>query len=56
MHAPKWAAEDDAIEALLSSIRIVPLGLTWGYLTYRTRGLLPAVLVHGTNFWGLQNF
>jgi membrane protease YdiL (CAAX protease family) len=34
---------------------IVPIGLLWGYLTWRTRSLLPAVLVHGLNLWGLQN-
>ena len=34
---------------------IVPLGLLWGYLTHRTGSLVPAVLLHLTNFWGLQN-
>ncbi|WP_263377590.1 CPBP family intramembrane glutamic endopeptidase [Granulicella paludicola] len=34
---------------------LVPHGLLWGYITQRTKSLLPAVLVHGLNFWGLQN-
>ena len=57
LHAPKWYADDrDGLEAALSVLRIVPLGLLWGYLTHRTRSLLPATLVHGSNVWGLQNF
>jgi membrane protease YdiL (CAAX protease family) len=34
---------------------LIPHGLLWGYMTHRTRSLLPAVFVHGLNFWGLQN-
>jgi membrane protease YdiL (CAAX protease family) len=34
---------------------LIPHGLLWGYMTHRTKSLLPAVLVHGLNFWGLQN-
>jgi membrane protease YdiL (CAAX protease family) len=57
MHAPKWYADEhNFTEALLGSIRIIPIGLMWGYLTLRTKNILPAVLVHGTNYWGLQNF
>jgi len=57
MHAPKWYSEDlDMAEAILGSIRIIPIGLMWSYLTHRTKSILPSVLVHGTNFWGLQNF
>ena len=56
-HAPKWYMEShDLGEALLSSIRIIPLGLMWGYMTHRTKSILPSVMVHGLNFWGLQNF
>ena len=40
----------------MGAVRIVPLGLMWGYITYRTKSLLPATLVHGLNVWGLQNF
>ena len=57
MHAPKWYGEEpDVIETLLSVIRIIPLGLVWGYLTHRCKSFLPATLMHGANFWGLQNF
>lgn len=57
MHVPKWYSEDlNLTEAILSSIRIIPIGLMWGYLTHRTKSFVPAVLVHGLNFWGLQNF
>jgi len=57
MHAPKWYSEDlNMTEAVLGSIRIIPIGLMWSYLTHRTKSILPSVIVHGTNFWGLQNF
>ncbi len=57
MHAPKWYSEDlDMPEAILGSIRIIPIGLMWSYMTHRTKSILPSVMVHGTNFWGLQNF
>lgn len=57
MHAPKWIGEGaDMYEGVMSSVRIIPLGLLWGYMTHRTRSLLPATLVHGMNVWGLQNF
>jgi len=57
MHAPKWYSEDlDMTEAILGSIRIIPIGLMWSYMTHRTKSILPSVIVHGTNFWGLQNF
>ena len=57
MHAPKWYADGhDLTEALLGSLRIIPLGLMWGYITHRTKSFLPAVIVHGMNVWGLQNF
>lgn len=57
MHSPKWYAENhNGFEAIFSALRIVPLGLMWGYLTYRTKSILPSVLAHGMNVWGLQNF
>ena len=57
MHAPKWYSEDlNMTEAILGSVRIIPIGLMWSYLTHRTKSILPSVIVHGTNFWGLQNF
>jgi membrane protease YdiL (CAAX protease family) len=57
MHAPKWYGEDhNMTEAILGSFRIVPLGLMWGYFTHRTKSILPSTILHGLNFWGLQNF
>ncbi|GBL35552.1 hypothetical protein EMGBS15_11470 [Filimonas sp.] len=57
MHAPKWYGDGhDLTEAILGFLRIIPLGLMWGYLTPRTKSLLPSVIVHGMNIWGLQNF
>lgn len=35
---------------------ILPIGLLWGYMTHRTKSILPSVIVHGLNVWGLQNF
>ena len=40
---------------MIASISIMPIGFLWGYLTHRTKSLLPAVLLHGFNLWGLQN-
>ena len=57
MHAPKWIGEGgDLYEGIMGSVRIIPLGLLWGYMTHRTKSILPAVFVHGSNVWGLQNF
>ncbi len=36
-------------------IRIIPIGFVWGYLTQRTKSMMPAVLAHGFNLWGFQN-
>jgi len=41
--------------AIGGAARIVPIGLLWGYVTHRTKSLIPAVLIHGFNLWGLQN-
>ncbi len=35
---------------------LTPIGMFWGYLTQRTKSLFPAVMMHGLNLWGLQNF
>ncbi len=57
LHGPKWYSDNrDITETVLSCLRIVPLGLMWGYLTHRTKSILPSVLAHGLNVWGLQNF
>jgi membrane protease YdiL (CAAX protease family) len=57
LHGPKWYSEDrNFVEVFFSCLRIVPLGLMWGYLTHRTKSILPSVCAHGLNVWGLQNF
>lgn len=40
---------------LFSTWCLIPIGLLWGYITWRTKSLCPAVLLHGFNLWGLQN-
>ena len=57
IHIPKWYGnQHDLTDVIVGSIRIIPIGLMWVYMTHRTKSFLPAVLVHGSNFWGLQNF
>jgi membrane protease YdiL (CAAX protease family) len=57
MHAPKWYADGngDIVGALEGSARIIPLGLMWSYMIHRTKSIMPSLLVHATNLWGLQN-
>jgi membrane protease YdiL (CAAX protease family) len=56
LHGPvDYSQSHSTVEAMLSVIDIVPLGLLWGYLTHRTGSFLPSMLLHGLNFWGLQN-
>ena len=59
IHIPKsYPHTKDGTVPLLFFIKLatfIPHGLLWGYMTHRTKSLLPAVLVHGFNFWGLQN-
>jgi Type II CAAX prenyl endopeptidase Rce1-like len=57
LHCPKWYSEKhDVFGALMSAIKILPIGLMWGYMTHRIKNFLPALVVHGSNYWGLQNF
>jgi membrane protease YdiL (CAAX protease family) len=56
LHGPKdWDETHDRGATVMGMINIVPLGLFWGYLTHRTRSILPSVVLHATNVWGLQN-
>ena len=58
MHIPVLHAQSPKTPLMLvaiSSLHIVPIGLLWGYITLRTKSILPATLVHGLNLWGLQN-
>jgi membrane protease YdiL (CAAX protease family) len=27
----------------------------WSYMILRTKSIMPSILVHGSNLWGLQN-
>jgi len=58
IHLPNFYAQagnQNLIPVIWSVLSIVPIGLLWGFMTHRTRSILPAVTVHGTNLWGLQN-
>jgi membrane protease YdiL (CAAX protease family) len=52
---PEVAGFTRWLHPLLGAITIVPIGLLWSYVTWRTRSLYPALLLHATNVWGLQN-
>ena len=55
-HAPKWWDQwHTPLPVAIAAATILPLGLLWGYVTYRTRSLLPSIVLHATNIWGLQN-
>jgi membrane protease YdiL (CAAX protease family) len=57
LHGPvDYSHSHSIVETTLGVMNIVPLGLLWGYLTHRTGSFLPSALLHGLNFWGLQNF
>ncbi len=45
----------DFNSAFIGAIGILPIGLLWGYLNERYRSIIPAVLIHGTNLWGISN-
>ena len=56
LHGPKdWAESHSVSDTAMGIVDIIPLGLLWGYLTRRTQSMLPSVLLHLTNVWGLQN-
>ncbi|MEO9484356.1 MAG: CPBP family intramembrane glutamic endopeptidase [Ekhidna sp.] len=55
-HIPSFGSQSgDYIGATISAIGILPIGLLWGYLNQRYRSIIPSVIIHGTNLWGLQN-
>lgn len=43
------------IGSLNYCIQIIPLGFVWGYMIQRAKSIVPSVLAHGFNLWGLQN-
>ena len=56
MHFPvNWSKGSETFDNLTYCIQIIPLGFIWGYLTHRTRSILPSTIAHGLNLWGLQN-
>ncbi len=57
-HIPvDWSQNPTAsfLQIVVGSSHIIPIGILWGYMTHRSKSLLPAVLTHGLNLWGLQN-
>jgi membrane protease YdiL (CAAX protease family) len=59
MHFPIFAQEHVKMgwrAVCMATLNLVPLGLLWGYITYRSKSIVPSVILHGLNFWGLQNF
>lgn len=55
-HIPFFGSENgDYAAATLSAIGIMPIGLLWGYLNQRYRSIIPSIIIHGTNLWGLHN-
>ncbi len=58
-HVPQFRSQNPEASfwsAVLAALTILPIGLLWGYATYRTKSLWPAVVSHGLNLWGIQNF
>lgn len=56
LHVPAWIAGGDSLLAAFGgALRIVPIGLVWGFLTWRTGSLVPALIAHELNIFGLQN-
>ncbi len=56
LHIPAWIDSGDSLQgAVGGALRIVPIGLMWGFLTWRTGSIVPALLAHQLNVFGLQN-
>jgi membrane protease YdiL (CAAX protease family) len=56
MHFPKNYFEGgQATDIVIYCIQIIPIGFIWGYLTHKTKSIVPATLAHGLNLWGFQN-
>ena len=58
IHLPNFYSHNTQgiVSAVWGVLAILPIGLLWGYMTHRTRSILPAAIVHGTNLWGLHDF
>jgi membrane protease YdiL (CAAX protease family) len=55
IHIPSFSTDGAYLAAAKSAFGILPIGLFWGYLNQRFRSILPSIVIHGTNLWGLQN-
>jgi len=56
MHFPvNYFKGGQVSEIITYCIQIIPIGFIWGYLTHRTKSIVPATLAHGINLWGFQN-
>lgn len=56
MHFPKNYFEGgQTTDIVIYCIQIIPIGFVWGYMTQRTKSIVPATLAHGINLWGFQN-
>ncbi|MFZ1457710.1 MAG: CPBP family intramembrane glutamic endopeptidase, partial [Saprospiraceae bacterium] len=56
MHFPVTVYKGANISnTIVYCIQIIPLGFVWGYLTQRTKSILPSTLIHGLNLGGFQN-
>lgn len=56
MHFPKNYFEGGhSTDIVIYCIQILPIGFIWGYLTHKTKSIVPATLAHGLNLWGFQN-
>ncbi|QCK16120.1 CPBP family intramembrane glutamic endopeptidase [Mangrovivirga cuniculi] len=56
-HIPIFVSRSagDYYSAFISALGILPIGLLWGYLNERYKSIVPSVIIHGTNLWGLHN-
>lgn len=55
-HIPLFAFNSGSYSgAAMGALGILPIGLLWGYLNERYKSIIPSVLIHGTNVWGLHN-
>lgn len=56
MHFPvTYFKGGDMLGTFLYCIQIIPIGFIWGYMTQRTKSIVPATITHGVNLWGFQN-
>ncbi|MCU0322569.1 MAG: CPBP family intramembrane metalloprotease [Chitinophagaceae bacterium] len=56
MHFPvAYFKGSNISNTIIYCIQIIPIGFIWGYLTHRTKSIIPSTIVHGLNLWGFQN-